>query len=166
MKNIYLVRHAKSSWKHANLPDFERPLNDRGERDAPFMGELLNKHNIKPDLVISSNAKRAILTVENICSKIEYPIENIEFRKDIYEAAGSELLEIIKSVSNKHDSLMMVGHNPGMTTLSNYLTGEFIDNIPTCGIVSIEFICDAWNEIGMDAGKLKWFEFPGKYFNK
>ncbi|MGD8779994.1 MAG: histidine phosphatase family protein [Ignavibacteria bacterium] len=164
MKTLYLTRHAKSSWKDQSLDDFDRPLNKRGKRDAPFMGQLLKKKNILPDVLISSPAVRAYTTARTIASEIGYPPENILADKNIYEASSSELLDIINSIEDENQSAMMFGHNPGFTTLCHYLTGKDILNIPTCGIVKIEFEKNKWSEIEIGTGNLIWFEYPKKYF--
>ncbi len=164
MKTLYLTRHAKSSWKELDLDDFDRPLNKRGKRDAPFMGQLLKKKNILPDVLISSPAVRAYTTARTIATEIGYPAENIMTDENIYEASSSELLDIINSIEDENRSAMLFGHNPGFTMLSNYLSGKDILNIPTCGIVKIEFEKEKWSDIEIDTGKLIWFEYPKKYF--
>jgi len=164
MKTIYLVRHAKSSWKHANLPDYERPLNQRGERDAPFMGELLKKNNIVPDLIVSSSAVRANSTSEILAEKMNYDKGKIQFTKGIYDAATNTLLDIIRAFDSSLNSVMLVGHNPGITMLAGLLAAEYIENMPTCSIAAIQVEVDNWELIDSVEGKLLWLEFPGKYF--
>lgn len=163
MKKLFLVRHAKSSWSEPGLSDFERPLNSRGKRDAPFMGKLLKEKNILPDKIISSAAIRAYTTARTIATEINYPIEKIETSNDIYEAGASEILNIIQSVDDNIKTLMLFGHNPGFTSLSNYLSDRQVDNIPTCGISCIEFDVDSWKNVNINQGKLTAFEFPKKY---
>ncbi len=165
MKTLYLTRHAKSSWKEQDLDDFDRPLNPRGKRDAPFMGQLLKKKNILPDLLISSPAVRAYTTARTIASEIGYPPEKIITDENIYEGSSSELLEVINSIEEEYESAMVFGHNPGFTMLSNYLSGKDILNIPTCGIVKIKFDKEKWSDIEVGTGELIWFEYPKKYFD-
>ena len=165
MKKLYLVRHAKSSWKQPELSDFERPLNKRGKRDAPFMGNILNEKGIMPDLIISSPAVRAYTTARIIAEEIGYPPEKIETNEDIYEASAGEILDIINGIEDHNNTVMIFGHNPGFTSLSNYLSGKFIDNIPTCGISIIEFDVDKWEDVVLNGGKLISFEFPKKYIS-
>lgn len=166
MKTLFLVRHAKSSWKHANLTDHDRPLSERGERDAPFMGELLKKHNVIPDVIICSTAARAKQTAELLSGGMGFPKSKIEFEKNIYESTSGMLLDIINSKNGDYNSLMIIGHNPGMTTLSSYLSGEYIDNLPTCSIAAIRFDIDDWAKIGTEKGDLIWLEYPKKYLHK
>jgi phosphohistidine phosphatase len=162
MKTIYLVRHAKSSWSNPGLSDFDRPLNKRGKRDAPFMGELLKEKKIKPELVLSSPAKRAKKTALEVTEKLKYPMKQIIFKEEMYEASDNELLKVIQKLDEEAKSVMLFAHNPGLTQLNNYLSDHYIDNIPTCGVVAIEFNCK-WSEIKKNSGKFLFFEYPKKY---
>jgi phosphohistidine phosphatase len=162
MKTLYLVRHAKSSWKDSSLDDMERPLNKRGKRDAPFMGELLNEKGIKPDVVYSSPAKRASKTSQIISEHIGYSKGNILFDEVIYDASTNELIDFIQSIDDKYESVMIFGHNPGFTMLHNFLSGNYIDNIPTCGIVALEFN-SSWKEIKKNSAKFLFFDYPKRY---
>ena len=119
MKTLYLIRHAKSSWKHPELTDFERPLNKRGRSDAPKMGRLLEKRKIIPDVFISSPAIRAAMTARIIADKLNYPLSDIQYADQIYEANAQELYDIIAGTDDQYSSAMLVGHNPGMTFLAN-----------------------------------------------
>lgn len=163
MKNLYLIRHAKSSWSEPGLSDFERPLNHRGNRDAPFMAKLLKEKNVIPDKIISSPAVRAYSTAKVFAAELNYPVENIETSQNIYEAGAGEILSIIQSVNNNVNTLLLFGHNPGFTSLSNYLSDRQIDNIPTCGISCITFKSKLWSDVNINQGKLIAFEFPKKY---
>lgn len=158
-RTLYLARHAKSSWKDSSLSDFERPLNKRGKNDAPAMGEILKERNVKPDLIISSPAKRAKKTACIIGEKIGYPEDKIVFNKDIYEASSRELLSIIHNLNGNINSVMLFGHNPAFTMLNNILGDKYIDNIPTCGVVALQFE-KSWNELNEKSGKLLFFEYP------
>ena len=164
MKKLYLARHAKSSWKEQDLDDFERPLNKRGKRDAPFIGQKLKEKNILPDLIISSPARRAITTAKKLAEQMGYPEEKIVEDENIYEAGGGELLSIIQRVDDKHNSLMMVGHNPAFTSLHNYIADQYIDNIPTCSVAFIELNVESWKEVEPNTGTLVDFLYPKKYF--
>ncbi len=166
MKTLYLIRHAKSSWKDSSLSDWERPLNKRGKRDAPFMAQLLVDKGIRPDLIISSFANRALTTAKVFARTADYPENEIDVRKEVYMAHASELLNIIKAVSDEHDTLFMFGHNPDFTFLANQFNDGFIDNVPTCGIVHIVFQNESWAEIDYDNGQMLNFEYPKKYLNE
>ncbi|MEO0331181.1 MAG: histidine phosphatase family protein [Bacteroidota bacterium] len=159
-KTLYLVRHAKSSWKDTSLVDHNRPLNKRGKRDAPEMGRRLAARNIRPDLVISSPAERAKRTIIVIAAEISYSESQIQWKEGLYHASAETLLKHMRDVGNKYQSLMLVGHNPGLTDLQNYLCEEAIENIVTTGIVCIQFEVTDW--AGINSGQLQWYDYPKK----
>ncbi len=160
MKTLYLVRHAKSSWKFPELDDFERPLNKRGKRDAPAMGHFLKDKDIMPDIIISSPAVRASMTTRIISDILSYPLSRVKYSDKIYEADTASLLKVVSGVDNKYNSTMLVGHNPGMTYFANMLASARIDNIPTCGIICTELDISSWQEILENCGTFKFFKFP------
>lgn len=162
MKILYLVRHAKSSWNHPELSDIERPLNKRGKRDAPFIGNLLKEKSVKPDILISSPAVRARKTASVIAEIIGYPKSKIFIDENIYEASSTELISIIQGFDDKYSSVMMFGHNPGLTMVNNYLTDSFIDNMPTCGVVGIRFN-SSWKKVENRSGDVFLFIYPKLY---
>lgn len=163
MKTLYITRHAKSSWKHPELTDFERPLNKRGRRDAPFMGRVLNELGIRPDLILSSPANRAITLARVLAKEIDYPLEDLRSDERIYLGTTDDLLQVIRATEDSVAHLMLVGHNPGLTMLSNSLSDTHLDNIPTSGIAVVEFPVDTWQAIRAQSGTLRQFEFPKKY---
>ncbi|MGB0523229.1 MAG: SixA phosphatase family protein [Flammeovirgaceae bacterium] len=166
MKTIYLVRHAKSSWKNPNLRDFDRPLNKRGKRDAPFMGMKLKERGLMPDAIISSPAARAKKTAQTIAEKLGFPWGEIEYLERVYDADEEDLLDIIRHQSNKAQTIMLFGHNPEFTWLSNELSKSYIENIPTTGMVRIDFEVDRWKEIAYGKGKLIFFDYPKNYLDE
>ena len=119
MKILILVRHAKSSWKNAYLLDIDRPLNKRGQRDAPVMGKRLAERDSTPDFLISSPATRALTTAEIIAQEIEYPVEDIVVDERIYGADVDDWLEIVQDLDDGWDCVMCFGHNPGITDFFN-----------------------------------------------
>jgi len=164
LKYIYLVRHAKSSWDSPNLADFDRPLNKRGKRDAPFMGDILKAKKIVPSVMISSTAKRAITTAKIIAKKIGYADKSIKRSVDAYSFEDIDWLRLLRKQSDSMESIMLFGHNPAMTDLANLLTkGAFVDNIPTCGIYAIQFEIDSWKTLDRKMGELLFFEYPKKH---
>ena len=163
MKTLYLVRHAKSSWKYPNLDDFERPLNKRGRKNAPFMGSVLKKLKVAPDLVISSPANRAAMTARIIAAAISYPLENILYSETIYEFSENVLIHVVKQIDDAVNKAMVVGHNPAINGLANYIGDQPISNIPTCGVFCVELDISSWVKIAEHCGKLKFFEFPKKH---
>lgn len=164
MKYLYLVRHAKSSWDFPELKDFDRPLNKRGQRDAPRMGSRLAAKNLKLDAIISSPANRAITTAKEIAQVIGFPLEDIIEMEDIYHAGMNSLKDVVRGLDEKFKSVALVGHNPGFTDLANQLKEHdyYIDNVPTCGVVAMEFACNSWKEITDHSGRLLFFDYPKK----
>jgi phosphohistidine phosphatase len=163
VKNLYLLRHAKSSWKNVLLKDFDRPLNKRGLQDAPFMAEILQKAAIKPDLIISSTALRTVTTAEIFAQGLSYDLKNIVFDKRIYEASEKTLLKILKEIKPSIENVVLIGHNPNLTELANLLTDSYVYNIPTSGVYAIRFAFDSWEHIGEQKGDFVFFEYPKKH---
>jgi len=160
MKRLTLVRHAKSSWKDRSLSDFDRPLNKRGKHDAPMMGERLAKLNIIPDQIVSSPAKRALKTAQVIAATIGYPKKKIQENHAIYEADRHSLLRIVQEFEDAFRHVMLFGHNPAFTYLANDFIREHIENMPTCGIVCIDFDVSSWADIRPGTGRLVFFDYP------
>jgi phosphohistidine phosphatase len=157
-KILYLVRHAESSWSGSDLSDFDRPLNERGFRDAPEMSRRLKARGILPETVLCSMAKRAVQTLDNM----DLDIENEVFDERIYEASKGELLDIIQSLKNHYGSAMLIGHNPAVTWLTNQLSGTHIDNMPTCSIATIQLASTHWGNVASCPAKLLNFDYPEK----
>jgi phosphohistidine phosphatase len=163
MKTLILVRHAKSSWENKNSTDYERTLSNRGKKDAPFMAGILKDKNVKIDLILSSSAIRALTTAKIFAKELGKAEKEIVADKNIYEAGRKDLLKILLETDDSVDDLMLVGHNPGLTYLSNYLCNFETDNIPTCGIVCMQLDFDSWKYLGNKTCSLKFFEYPKKY---
>ena len=159
-KTLLLVRHAKSCWKDFSITDHERPLNGRGKRDAPSMGERLLSRKIIPDTVFSSTAIRAKITAKIICQKIGYPEEKICFLDKLYHAEAKDLLSHILQLQDRFESAMLVGHNPGMTDLAANKWNIPISNLPTCGILEISFATRSRNEVSVKTIHSTCFDFP------
>ncbi len=160
MKTLTLLRHAKSSWKDSSLQDRERPLNGRGQRDAPVMAERIKDAGIRPSLILSSPAVRAWTTAKAIAHEIGYPGEFLQQEDRLYHASVRSLLELISEQDTGFNNLMIVGHNPGLTDFANYLMPDLTDNIPTCGVISFEIDRDNWN-LDTDAEiKLMIYDYP------
>ncbi len=164
MKTLLLVRHAKSSWDNINLTDIKRPLNQRGMRDAPFMGDLLKENSVMPDLIISSSAERAASTAKIIAEKIEFPESRIAINKKIYRAVFRDLYQEVKNLDDSLSTVMIVGHNPELTDFLSSLTNTYVEDIPTAGICTIELNISSWLDINEGCGSLVSFEYPKKYF--
>ncbi|MGE4560306.1 MAG: histidine phosphatase family protein [Desulfobulbus sp.] len=162
MKQLLICRHAKSSWKDPDLRDFDRPLNKRGRNDAPEMGRRLAAQGIKPDLICSSPAVRARETALHYAEQLGYPPAQVLFYPQQYAASVALLVALIAEVSPQVKTLMVVGHNPESTMLANFLSGLKIENIPTSGIVALEFAVQSWQDIGPGCGTLVFFDYPKK----
>ena len=162
MKTLYLVRHAKSSWDNSNLSDHARPLNDRGERDAPQMGKRLRKRKPQPALIITSSAVRVETTATLLAEAIGYPPSDITIDERLYGAEPKDVISIISELDNAIDCAMLVGHNPTFTDLINALSGSQIDNVPTCGMAALKFPTNTWSTIGQTQGELLDFDYPKK----
>ena len=163
MKTVFLVRHAKSSWTDTSLRDIDRPLNKRGKRDAPFMANLLKGQEIKPDAIISSPANRAYTTACYFAKALGIEKKAIIQEPEIYEAYGNEVLNIIQALPNKYQVILVFGHNPNFTDLANLFTEDYIDNVPTCGIVQIEAAINDWQKFDKTIGKIINFHYPKQY---
>lgn len=157
---LTLVRHAKSSWGDPEVHDFDRPLNDRGFKSAPMMAKRLAEANYSVNAIISSPAKRAITTAEIIAKEIDF--EAVEQNIEIYNAGMDVLINLVVSLDDTLNRVMLVGHNPGFTVLCNYLSNARIDNMPTCSIAQIQFDVDSWKAIIEHSGELINFDYPKK----
>ena len=159
-KYLLICRHAKSSWLEAPLNDRERPLNKRGERDAPEMGKRLALRGILPDLIMTSPAVRARATAELIAVQLDYPLGKLRINPGQYAATVPTLLALLGKVESQVTTLMIVGHNPEVTALANILGDLHLENIPTCGIVALKFSAPSWQEVTAGNGILLFFDFP------
>ena len=160
MKIITLLRHAKSSWSDGNLTDRQRPLNSRGERDAPLMGRRINEHGIRPSLIVASPAVRAWTTAKIIAQDINYPLEFLQREDSLYLASTDEILDVIVAQDNSFNSLMVVGHNPGLTEFANFLVPGLTSNLQTAGVVSVQLDTDNWSLYERPAAKLLVYDYP------
>ena len=147
MKTLFLVRHAKSSRNEPALPDKDRPLNDRGKRDAPKMGERLAKRDVSPDLILSSPAKRALKTAQIFAKKFGYKLADIVVDERLYATGADDLLRVIRKLGAKPMSVMLFGHNPELTELAHRLSSR-ITHLPTCAVAEFTFNAKSWSTTG------------------
>jgi phosphohistidine phosphatase len=161
MKTIFLVRHAKSSRDDTTLPDKDRPLNDRGKRDASAMGERLAKRDVKLDLILSSPASRAITTAQIIAEKLDYKLKDIVVDHRLYPGAVADLLNIIHKLGDKLDRAMLVGHNPVLAELAHRLSSEITD-MPTCAVAEFTFNATSWSDVGNATLATVALDYPKK----
>lgn len=146
MKNLFIIRHAKSSWKDTKLKDFDRPLNKRGEDNLKMMSKFFSEKFQTPDLILSSPAKRAKLTAIGFANIFNYKVEDICFNENLYMASTEEIKEILSLQKDEVSSLILFGHNPGLTDFVNIYSDKYLENIPTCGIVFLQTE-KKWNEL-------------------
>src|SRR5437870_11408803 len=149
MKTLFLIRHVKSSRDDPALADKDRPLNDRGKRDAPKMGALLAKRRVKPNLILSSSAVRALDTAEIIAEKLDYKRKNIRVEDRLYAVEADKLLDVIRRLGDELDCVMLIGHNPELTELAHRLSSKITD-MPTCAVAEFSFDSKSWSRIGKD----------------
>jgi len=166
MKELLLIRHAKSGWDDPALADFDRPLNGRGGRDAPFMGKILASQGPCPDHFIASPANRARMTAMAIAEVTGFPTGAIEWRERLYLASADTLLEQIRKVNSGVNRLAIIAHNPGLTVLTNRLATPLdmrIANLPTCGIARFQLGINIWSEAGPECIVDAAFDTPKQH---
>jgi len=159
-KILYLVRHAKSSWKDASLSDMDRPLNKRGKRNSPEMGRRMLAQGHKPDLIISSPANRAFSTTRNIAHELGIDESEIVTDEDLYFSGADGMLGVLESVDDRYRKVMMTGHNPTMAYLANQLGNASDLNMPTCAIAIIGFDMESWADLYSTDGVLLGYDYP------
>lgn len=161
MKEILLIRHAKSSWDDPALSDRDRPLNERGEHDARKMAERLAQRGVGAELILSSPARRALATAQIFGRKLGYGGADIVVDARIYAASADDLLDVIHELDDKRRSVMLFGHNPGLTDLANRLSSQ-IAEMPTCAVAEFSFDAKSWARIGELRPQKAWTSSPKK----
>lgn len=160
MKTLLLIRHAKSSWDDPGLSDFERPLNDRGKKDAPAMADRLYERGIKIDAFISSPARRARKTAEQFQKKYKKEKDDLVLKTELYMAGDDAFNNVIEKLDDDFDCVAVFSHNPGITDFANNLTDARTDNIPTCGIFAVSIEAKKWNKFRDAKKKFLFFDYP------
>ncbi len=163
MKTLILLRHAKSDWDDPTRHDHDRPLNKRGEKDAPRMGSFLQNLGVIPDLIVSSTALRAKMTAEAVAVGTGYDPKKIVYRKELYLPSVDTMLGITKGLSEKSEKVMLVAHNPGITSFLATITGNYqtVPDMPTCAVAVLE-LKGKWGDAGRGAFMFKAFYTPKK----
>ena len=165
MKTLYIIRHAKSSWDLLWVKDFDREICEKWKNDLKLIWDFLKEKEIIPDVIFSSPAKRAKITIEKICKKIWYDENKIIYENWIYDNHMEWLdfyLDFLSEINNKYNSVFLVWHNPYSSELASYFLQENIWNVPTSGVVSISFEIDSWKNILDFKWKLNFFMYPDK----
>jgi len=162
MKTVLFARHAKSNWNEPGISDFDRPLNEKGEVDAPLMAKYLQQCGYIIHEIISSDAARALATAEEYkkCLTPDVPVLQ---NHSIYAASQLDIIDIIKALPAKKSTVMIVGHNPTMTDVVNYYTEDGVSDMPACSVAIVQFEVSSWDDIKIGVGDLLAFEYPGKH---
>lgn len=161
MKRLTLFRHAKSSWNDPGLPDNERPLSSRGERDAPAMTARLAARGERPDLILTSHALRATATARVIAAGLGCADEAVRIERRLYLAPLETLLHVLREQDDADQHVLVVGHNPGLTDTANRLLPTLVcDNLPTSAVVAIAVDVDRWVDLGPTACRLLYYDYP------
>ncbi len=163
MKRLYVIRHAKSSWSDPALGDFERPLNKRGKRDAPFMGKRLKEGGAKPDMIVTSPAKRAVKTAREIAKALGFPARKIVEEMAVYEASLYDLLAVVRKIPDTYGEVIMVGHNPGFSDLAGYLVSDSNVYMPTCAVFRVDLDIHSWVRVTAGLGRMVSYDYPKKH---
>lgn len=160
MKTIYIVRHAKSSWDEPGLTDHDRPLIATGIKKTKLIIDFLKKKKVFPDLIITSSAMRAKNTAFLVAKDLGYPLDQIIIDEKMYHASPDSILDALYTLSDDISSVMIFGHNPTLTYFVNQYLEPPIINLPTSGVVAIEFATEKWTEIGASKYRNRFKVFP------
>ena len=160
MKRLILMRHAKAGWDNPDLADFDRPLTRRGEHDAPVMGERLRDRGIRPDLVVSSGAERALRTAILVSRLLHYPERGISRGQGVYDASTQELLDLVRGLSDDYEQVLLLGHNPAFSELGDYFTGGEVEHLRPAGVLCLDFDVQSWEEVDGGNAELVFQDNP------
>jgi phosphohistidine phosphatase len=161
MLRLTLVRHAKTEPAHPGQEDWDRMLEARGQRDAPEMGRRLKGRGRKPDAVLTSPAVRALATTSIMTRELGVAASKVTQDERLYLASPKELLRVVKELGGKAKHLMVVGHNPGLTEFADALASDrSLDNLPTCGVFTLEFDIEDWADLELGTGANAEFDYP------
>jgi len=165
MKTLLLARHAKSNWGDEKYSDFDRPLNEIGQCDAPIMALYLQKCGYLIHQIISSDAVRALATAEEYKNHLT-PEQNLISHRDLYLASAETIVDIISKISPSHNAVMIVAHNPGISDALNYFCKEKFDDMSACGVGIVQFEVSNWEDITEGSGDVLGFESPKTIKNR
>jgi phosphohistidine phosphatase len=161
VKRLILFRHAKSSWKDEQSKDVDRPLANRGKRDAPRMGKRLKARRAAPELMLSSHARRALETIALLADELDYAHDDLEIDENLYLASPEEILAVVARLDDSFATVLLVGHNPGLTDLANRLLPDLaLDNLPTSGVVAVDFTIRSWRDVTTARATLAYYDYP------
>ena len=162
MKRLLLLRHAKAVPATEPLVDIDRPLAERGERDARRIGERLRRQQLHPTLILTSPAARALRTAQLVAQAFDYPRDAISLDRRLYLAEPAATVEIIAAQNDAIKTIVVVGHNPGLTELVHQLLPTFeVDDLPTCAVVGLDYVdAVAWAGIAGASAELFYYDYP------
>ncbi len=160
MKTLLIIRHAKSSWDNINTPDIDRPLNDRGKKDAPVMAKRVVKAGVQPDRLISSPARRARHTAELFAREFKIKETDIVIRNELYHAQPVAFQQVIADLDDGDQTVALFSHNPGITGFVNTLTAIRLDNMPTCSVFAVKSDAPTWGEFFAGSREFLFFDYP------
>jgi phosphohistidine phosphatase len=160
MKYLTIIRHAKSSWANPRQDDIDRPLNDRGIKAIPLVGDYLKKQKVHPDLVMTSPAKRAMKTAKGICEFVGYKPEKLKTFPEIYFGDTSSVLRLAQEIDDKYKDVFLFGHEPKLSSLITWLSGERIEKFSTCSAYRMSFSVPAWADIQAGTGHCEFYVNP------
>lgn len=149
MKTLLVLRHAKSSWKHPETSDHDRPLNKRGKRDAPRMGRLVAARELRPDVIVSSTAKRARWTADEVAQHSGYE-GTVQLERRLYLASPDEIVHVVRNVADSAQRILVVGHNPGLEDLIARL-GRHPETLPTAALAEIRLAIRSWSDLALSS---------------
>ncbi|MGY0426523.1 MAG: SixA phosphatase family protein [Polaribacter sp.] len=158
MKTLYIVRHAKSSWDYSGIEDIDRPLKKRGIKDAHLMSKFLSKEIERPDVFISSSANRALHTAVVFCENFEYPLANLQLKRQLYSFSDGYLVKTVNALDDGFNSAIIFSHDHGINTFVNEFGDRPLAHVTTCGVIGIQFKEKHWKNIRR--GKTILVEFP------
>ena len=162
-RRLVLIRHAKSSWSNPLQSDYDRPLNERGQTDAPMMGERLKAKGVIPDMIIASTAKRASETAKIIANAVDYDEQKINWQDKLYHCNSSVFDEMLEDIPDTVQTVFIVAHNPGVSEYASaFEANSPIDQMPTCGIAGVEFDTDHWYDFNHTKRQVFLFDYPKK----
>lgn len=156
MKQLVLVRHAKSSWEH-DVNDAQRPLKMRGFNDAALVSKSFGNHVIIPEIIFTSPANRALTTCKIFMKNLGFDDNNLQIKEELYDFGGQNVIDFMKNMDNSYETVMIFGHNHAFTSICNIFGDQFIDNLPTSGLVVIDFDVSDWHKIKKGFTKLTIF---------
>jgi phosphohistidine phosphatase len=159
MKTLLIIRHAKSSWDNIHTPDIERPLNDRGKKDAPAMAKRIRKAGVKVDRLVSSPAERARHTAQLFARELEIKENDIVILNELYHAQPAIFQQVIRQLDDSDDTVAIFSHNPGITAFVNSLGAAKLDNMPTCGVFAVKSE-KPWSDFFDADPEFLFFDYP------